>query len=80
MPQLIAALSPLTVRGEHAVDRPLGAQVRAFVEQRGTDLGLGETHEPWFMQAREDGGVFVWAERPARAPPCAGARWGRRRP
>src|SRR2546425_8230212 len=69
MPQLISAVAHLVLGRQHAIHRPLGAQVLAFVEQRGVDLRWREIHEPRLMQAGEDGGVVVRAERPGRARP-----------
>ena len=39
MPELIAPLPHLRVRGQEAIHRALGAEVVPFVEQRGVDLG-----------------------------------------
>ena len=70
MPELIASLAHLAVRGEHAVHRALRAEVAAFVEQRRVDLRGRKVDEAGFVQDVEDvSGALLRRERQRRDLP-----------
>src|ERR1700677_1590128 len=60
--QLGAAFADLVILGEDAVHRALRAEVSAFIEERGVDLGGGEVSEAGLVQDVEDGTAFFGLE------------------
>src|SRR5256886_17144054 len=68
MPELIASLPHLGVRGQEAIHRALGTEIRALVEQGGVDLPRREIHEAWRVQLLEDRFALRSPERPRRKP------------
>lgn len=50
VPPLSAALPHFALGGEDAIHGALGAEVDAFIEQRGVDLGRCEVHEARLME------------------------------
>jgi hypothetical protein len=69
MPELSAPLPHLGVRGQEAIHRPLGTEIRALVEQGGVDLARRQVHETRRVQLLEHGRAFCVAEGPRRPPP-----------
>src|SRR6266566_6049322 len=68
MPELIAPLPHLGVRGQEAIHRPLGTEIRALVEQGGVDLAWGQVHEARRVQLLEHRPTLRLPERPRRSP------------
>src|SRR3989442_14742889 len=68
MPELIAPLPHLGVRGQEAIHRALGTEIRALVEQGGVDLPRREIHEAWRVQLLEYRCALRSPERPWRRP------------
>src|SRR2546426_5245471 len=69
MPELIAPLPHLGVRGQEAIHRALGAEIRALVEQGGVDLPRREVDEARRVQLLEHRRALRSPERPRRSPP-----------
>ena len=66
---MIPPLSHLVVGGQDSIHGPLGAQVLAFVEQRGLDLRRRVIHEARLMQHGEHRAALARTERPGRGVP-----------
>ena len=68
MPKLIPPLAHFLMSRQQAIHSPLGAQVSAFVEQRGVHFGRRQIHEPWLVQHGEDIGPLASTKGTGRGP------------